>query len=79
MKSGYSKVLIHDYILPSQKAPQTATFSDIYMMSLFSSAEKTEHEFRSICESVGLEVTGIWRRASRDEGESVIEAVLIEK
>lgn len=76
MKPGYSKVLIHDYILPAQNALQAATFSDIYMMSLFSAAEKTEYQFRSICESVGLEVTGIWKRASPEDTESVIEVVL---
>ena len=44
------------------------------MMALASSSERTEAQWRSLLQSVGLKITGIW---TKEPGvQSLIEAVL---
>ncbi|ESZ92256.1 o-methyltransferase [Sclerotinia borealis F-4128] len=74
MEPGYSKILINENVIPDVGASWKATALDLYMMSLASSAERTEKQWRDLLASAGLRVTGIW---NDDPGtESLIEAVL---
>lgn len=71
MEAGYSKLVINDIVLPDQGATRFATQSDINMMSLLASMERSESQWRRLLKGAGLEVIKIWKGSP----ESVIEAV----
>ena len=77
MKRGFSKLLINDFVLPDiyTGADLQPALLDIMMMSMCAGVERTERQWRSLLDSVGLEVVKIWRA---DGAESVIEAILKE-
>ena len=70
MKSGYSKLLINDIVLPERGATRFATQSDISMMTILEAMERSEAEWRDLLERAALKVVQIWRGIP----ESVIEA-----
>ena len=74
MQKGYSKILINENVVPDIGASWKTTSMDFFIMPCGASMERTEAHWKSLLESVGLEVAGIW---SVGEGtESLIEAVL---
>ncbi|KAK1730003.1 O-methyltransferase [Colletotrichum acutatum] len=74
MKPGYSKLLINENVIPSIGADWQATALDMMMMTLFSSRERTEEQWRKLLEPAGLKIVKIW---SAGEGvESLIECEL---
>ena len=74
MKPGFSKLLINDWVVPSQGASQSITHSDLNMMALLSAVERTDKQWYELLGSAGLKITKIWTRDS--ESESIIEAML---
>ena len=75
MKRGYSKLLIHENVLPIKDAYWEASALDIVMLTLFSSRERTELDWRNLLENrAGFKVVNIW---SGGKGvESIIECEL---
>lgn len=74
MTPGYSKVLIHENVIPDTDAYWETTGLDILMMALFASQERTEKHFHRLIESAGLKIVGIW---TAEKGvESLIECEL---
>ncbi|KAF4773873.1 O-methyltransferase [Colletotrichum scovillei] len=74
MTPGYSKLLINENVIPSIGADWQATALDMMMMTLFSSRERTEEQWRKLLEPAGLKIVKIW---SAGEGvESLIECEL---
>ena len=71
MEPGYSKVLINDIVLPDQGATRFATQSDLNMMALLASMERSETQWRRLLKLAGLKVVKVWPGVP----ESVIEAV----
>ncbi|EUC28708.1 hypothetical protein COCCADRAFT_30101 [Bipolaris zeicola 26-R-13] len=61
MKKGYSKVLINDYVVPSQGAHWAQTSLDWELMAVLGARHRTEEEHRKMYEGAGLKMTGIWR------------------
>lgn len=76
MVPGYSRVLVHDNVVPAQGASLIQTASDLIMMCGFSGKERFEENFRQLFDSVGMRVTGIWTRAPGEQ--SVVEAMVPE-
>ncbi|KAM5346420.1 hypothetical protein ACJ41O_009425 [Fusarium nematophilum] len=74
MEKGYSKLLIHESLVSSVKPLARVTTSDITMMACLGAKERTETEWRTLVESVGLRVLKIWRPPQ--SVESIIEAEL---
>ncbi|KAL9120542.1 MAG: hypothetical protein Q9187_002898 [Circinaria calcarea] len=74
MEPGYSKLLINEAVIPDTGASWRYTSLDLFMLALASSTERTESQWRTLLESVGLTVTGIWTGGKG--GESLIEATL---
>ncbi|KAL2797363.1 S-adenosyl-L-methionine-dependent methyltransferase [Aspergillus keveii] len=74
MKRGYSKILINENVIPSTNAYWETTSLDIIMMADFASQERTETQWRSLVESVGLKIVKIW--TVRRGVESLIECEL---
>jgi hypothetical protein len=61
MKAGYSKLLIHENVLPMENAYWEASALDIVMMTLFSSRERTERDWYNLLETrAGFRIVKIW-------------------
>lgn len=74
-KPGYSKVLIHEQVVPEVGANAEVAVEDITMMALFSVGERTEREWRNIVQQAGLKLLAVY--PPRDGvSESVIETGL---
>ena len=71
MERGYSKILINELVVPDQNASWSVTSMDWLMLALGAVKERTEKDWRTMAESVGLKITGIW---TKEQGtESLIE------
>ncbi|KAJ5578593.1 uncharacterized protein N7459_007557 [Penicillium hispanicum] len=74
LKPGYSKLLIHDHVVPDQSAHPHATSYDLNMMVLVAGQERTETEWRTLLESTGYRIVQVWR--SPLAAQAIIEAEL---
>lgn len=77
MKKGYSRLLIDEQVLPNTGAELHPTMLDLTMMAFFNAMERTERQWQTLLDSVGVEIVKFWRF---DGGgtEAVIEAKLKE-
>jgi hypothetical protein len=74
MKPGYSKLLIHEQIMPKTGASQWVSIQDVNMMALCGVAERTEETWSDIIQKAGLTLEALY--LSKDGvSESVLEAV----
>ncbi|KAI3336052.1 S-adenosyl-L-methionine-dependent methyltransferase [Ustulina deusta] len=72
MEREYSRLLIHEVLVPAREPSLAATTLDMAMMALFSSLERTENEWRRLIDGVeGLQIAKIWK--ARQADESIIE------
>jgi hypothetical protein len=74
MERGYSKLLINENVVPEQKAGWQITGLDLMLMSLTSSRERRESEWRQLLTDAGFRVLGIWSHVNGVE--SLIECEL---
>ena len=74
MRSGYSKVLINDFVIPDQNPPWLMTSLDLMMMGMSAATERTIKQWDALLSSVGLKIVQIWSHP--DSTESLIEAEL---
>lgn len=78
MTRGYSRLLIHDIVMPERGASQWAVMMDWLMMAGYSTLERSRAQWESLVASVeGLRIEKIWEREGQEDGsvESVIEIV----
>ncbi|KAF8849910.1 sterigmatocystin 8-O-methyltransferase [Acephala macrosclerotiorum] len=73
MVKGYSKLLLSDHILPSTGCSLPSFGRDIGMLSLHGGVERSESQWASLLESVGLKVVQFYHL---ERGEGLVEAVL---
>jgi hypothetical protein len=72
-KPGYSRVLVHEQIVPEVGASAESCVEDIAMMAMCGVGERTEKEWSDIVQKAGLKLQAVY--SSRDGvSESVIEA-----
>ena len=74
LERDYSKILIHDAIIPSQGAGWQVTGSDLCMLALACAAERTAAQWRLLLGDVGLKLVKIWD--CDGSPEKIIEAEL---
>ncbi|KAI9822705.1 MAG: hypothetical protein M1827_000424 [Pycnora praestabilis] len=74
MERSYSKILINEQVVPDKEASWEITSLDLVMMVAGSARERTEAQWRTLLNSVGLRVVKIWTYAVGVE--SIIEAEL---
>jgi hypothetical protein len=72
MRRGYSKVLIDEFAIPDQNACAFAMRSDLMVMALAGSVERTEGQWRELLAATGLEVDRIW--SAQPQLQSILEA-----
>lgn len=73
MESGYSRMLIDDYVLPDTKAPVRGASMDLLMMLFCGGIERTRRQWDALLERCGLRVERVW--GNRSDYESIIEVV----
>ncbi|OJI80340.1 hypothetical protein ASPTUDRAFT_937004 [Aspergillus tubingensis CBS 134.48] len=61
MKPGYSRLLVHDHVMPEKDAHPHATAYDLTMMALLAGVERTETQWRDLLSSVGYRVVKVWQ------------------
>lgn len=71
MQPGYSKLLIHDLILPKTGAAEFQARYDLTMMTFNSGMERSASEWVLLLETAGFKVTGIFEHLDAD---GIIEA-----
>ncbi|KAJ5313478.1 uncharacterized protein N7443_000362 [Penicillium atrosanguineum] len=74
MKRGYSKLLIHEQVIPETRANWESTSLDLMMMAQLGGMERLAADWKSLLESVGLKITKIWTPQTGDE--SLVECEL---
>ncbi|KAI1267082.1 S-adenosyl-L-methionine-dependent methyltransferase [Xylariaceae sp. FL1019] len=72
MEPGYSRILLHEVLVPENKASLTVATLDVTMMALFSALERSEKQWYQLIDGVeGLRIVKIWK--ARHAVESLIE------
>ncbi|KAI1173157.1 S-adenosyl-L-methionine-dependent methyltransferase [Nemania sp. FL0916] len=72
MIKGYSYLVIHDFILPDTKCGLLQSQWDLMMMVLLSSMERTESQWRTLLESAGLSIEGMYSPPGDGQGIIVV-------
>jgi hypothetical protein len=71
-----SVVLLHETVLPATRVEHFDAKVDWHLMNL-GALERTEKQWRTLVEGVGLEVRGIWREPEGTKGRrDLIECAL---
>ncbi|KAK8140156.1 hypothetical protein PG984_000222 [Apiospora sp. TS-2023a] len=74
MEKGYSRLLIHEYVLGDRNPHRHVTTLDLTMMACLGSKERTEAEYAELLGRAGLKLRKVWRLPQAPDG--VIEAEL---
>lgn len=74
MRPGYSKLLIHEAILPDSGATRTQCEFDMVMMAVNGGLERSKSQWTALLMEAGFEVVKFWGKYADSEG--IIEAVV---
>jgi hypothetical protein len=72
MEPGYSKLLVHDHVLPEKGVHPHASAYDLTMMVKVAGRERSESDWKVLLASAGYSVVKIWR--SPFAVQAIIEA-----
>ena len=75
MKEGYTKLLLHEQVVPPQGASTWTVTQDFNMMALLSTCERTLEQWTDVIRQSGLKINEYFP-AEDDVSESVIEIVI---
>ncbi|KAL9601207.1 MAG: hypothetical protein Q9219_002707 [cf. Caloplaca sp. 3 TL-2023] len=73
MRKGYSRLLVHEWVLSDTGAALQGVVVDVVMMALLGGKERTETAWREVLGKAGLRVEKVWRGSG--DSEALIEAV----
>ncbi|KAJ4145057.1 hypothetical protein LMH87_003918 [Akanthomyces muscarius] len=74
MRPGYSKLLIHEAILPDSGATRAQCEFDMTMMVVNGGLERSERQWAELLAEAGFEVVQFWQKYPDSEG--IIEAII---
>ncbi|KAI0896495.1 putative O-methyltransferase [Annulohypoxylon nitens] len=77
MRPGYSKLLIHEMIIPEQNASTFHAVYDMAMMTFNSGMERSEKQWEELLNKAGFEVIKFWPPQEVD-ADGIVEAMLKE-
>ncbi|KAI1346150.1 putative O-methyltransferase [Xylaria sp. FL0043] len=77
MKPGYSRLLLHEMIMPEEGASPFHAVLDLAMMAFNSGMERTERQWEELTKIAGLKVVKFWSPPQED-GDGIVEIVLEE-
>lgn len=75
MKPGYSKLLLHEMIIPEQGASTFHAMLDMTMMAFNAGMERSQRQWEELLSRAGLEVVKIWPPL-QDDADGIVEAML---
>lgn len=73
MKPKFSKLFVHELIVPERGASTWVVTQDFNMMTLCATMERTELQWRQMLSDAGLTIIGVYQ-AEDGVSEGVIEA-----
>lgn len=73
MTPGYTKLLIHDIVIPPTNAQPYCTGIDLIMMSFFDARERTQSNWEALVKGAGLKLEKVWSAPGYQD--SVLEVV----
>ena len=76
MTPGYTKLLIHDIVVPPTKAPPYTTGIDLTMMALFGARERTQVDWEALVRTANLKLEKVW--SGLEYRESLLEVVRVD-
>lgn len=74
MRPGYSKLLIHELVLPDEGATRTQCELDMLMMAFNSGLERSKSQWMKLLSEAGFEVVNVWQEYPEYDG--IIEAMV---
>lgn len=74
LTKGYSRILLHEIVIPATGASIRQAASDMTMMMCLSSGERTEAQWRALVDQAGLMISKIY--STPESSESIIEIQL---
>jgi hypothetical protein len=74
MKPGYSKLLLHEMIIPNVGASTFHAMLDLTMMTIDGGMERTSKQWHEFLGKAGLKVVKIWAPLEED-ADGIIEAI----
>jgi hypothetical protein len=74
MTPGYSKLLLHEMIMPEQGASTFHAMLDITMMVFHGGMERTEKQWRELLANAELEVVKVWLPPQAD-ADGIVEVI----
>ncbi|KAI0430917.1 sterigmatocystin 8-O-methyltransferase [Xylaria sp. FL1042] len=77
MKPGYSKLYIHEMIVPDAQASAYVAMLDMTMMCFNAGMERTARQWKELLARVGLEVVKVWT-PPEDGAGGIVEAMVKE-
>ncbi|KAI1810418.1 S-adenosyl-L-methionine-dependent methyltransferase, partial [Poronia punctata] len=72
MKKGYSQLVINDFILPDVGCPELSARWDMSMMTIMGGIERTETQWRSLMDTAGFHVEGLYQPPGDGQGIIVL-------
>ncbi|MGI4813145.1 MAG: methyltransferase [Janthinobacterium lividum] len=75
MTPGYSKLLLHELILPAEGASTFQSVFDLTMMVFNGGMERTQKQWRTLLEAGGFEVVKFWV-PEEERADGVVEATI---
>ncbi|KAI1277558.1 putative O-methyltransferase [Xylaria sp. FL0933] len=77
MKPGYSKLLIHEMIIPETGASKFHSMLDLTMMAFNAGMERTKRQWEELLNRAGLTVVQFWDPPQND-ADGIVEVILKE-
>ena len=75
MEKGYSKILLHETLIPAQDAHWESTGEDLIMMAIFATKDRSRKQWEHLLAKVGLKIVRIWNFESGSQ--NIIEVDLV--
>ncbi|KAF2196296.1 S-adenosyl-L-methionine-dependent methyltransferase [Delitschia confertaspora ATCC 74209] len=73
MERGYSRMVIHEWVLPTKGVPLYASQIDLGIMGIVNGMERTERQWAELLERAGLKIVNIFSEKQEAEGMLVVE------
>jgi hypothetical protein len=77
MHVGYSRLLLHETILPEMHCTTWDAVGDLSMMCILAGVKRDEGQWVQLIKSVGLRVEKIWRSGEEGDMDGIIEVVKV--
>jgi hypothetical protein len=75
MTLGYSKLLLHEMLIPARGASTFHSMLDMTMMAFNAGMERTEKQWAELLDKAGFDVVKFWAPVQED-ADGIVEAIV---